>query len=214
MDPEPSRCRRTDGKKWRCSKNTVLNQKYCDRHMHRGCKRSRKHVETSLVNSSLITKLSGNLHAKLGSDRESILPNSSGIQFDTTYSVTPSCCLCGTNDIWSADRCKNNIVSASTQSSSLPATAAVPSSMPAAAVIATVKSVSSLASVKSRNNSNLNIGKKVEIARSFTCNNGSSTRSSEKGNIIGDSNNISTGLDFSPKSVLQAVIGKTTTSFA
>ncbi|KAL6495427.1 hypothetical protein OROGR_029990 [Orobanche gracilis] len=46
MDPEPDRCRRTDGKKWRCGKNAVLNQKYCDGHMHRGRRRgSRKRVE-------------------------------------------------------------------------------------------------------------------------------------------------------------------------
>lgn len=45
MDPEPNRCRRTDGKKWRCSKDVVAGQKYCERHMHRGRNRSRKHVE-------------------------------------------------------------------------------------------------------------------------------------------------------------------------
>ena len=36
MDPELGRCRRTDGKKWRCSKDVVPDQKYCERHMHRG----------------------------------------------------------------------------------------------------------------------------------------------------------------------------------
>lgn len=46
MDPEPGRCRRTDGKKWRCSRDVVGGQKYCERHMHRGRNRSRKHVET------------------------------------------------------------------------------------------------------------------------------------------------------------------------
>ncbi|CAH8361838.1 unnamed protein product [Eruca vesicaria subsp. sativa] len=44
-DLEPGRCRRTDGKKWRCSKEVVLNHKYCERHLHRGRPRSRKHVE-------------------------------------------------------------------------------------------------------------------------------------------------------------------------
>ncbi|XP_043687391.1 growth-regulating factor 10-like [Telopea speciosissima] len=47
MEPEPGRCRRTDGKKWRCSKDVVPDQKYCERHMHRGRNRSRKHVEAS-----------------------------------------------------------------------------------------------------------------------------------------------------------------------
>ncbi|KAL0374926.1 UNVERIFIED_CONTAM: Growth-regulating factor 4 [Sesamum radiatum] len=42
---EPGRCRRTDGKKWRCSRDVVAGQKYCERHMHRGRNRSRKPVE-------------------------------------------------------------------------------------------------------------------------------------------------------------------------
>uniref|UniRef100_A0A7N1A4L1 Growth-regulating factor n=1 Tax=Kalanchoe fedtschenkoi TaxID=63787 RepID=A0A7N1A4L1_KALFE len=50
MDPEPGRCRRTDGKKWRCSRDVAPGHKYCDRHMNRGRmnrsrNRSRKPVE-------------------------------------------------------------------------------------------------------------------------------------------------------------------------
>ncbi|KAK3042075.1 hypothetical protein RJ639_001777 [Escallonia herrerae] len=44
-DPEPGRCKRTDGKKWRCSRDVAPHHKYCERHMHRGRPRSRKHVE-------------------------------------------------------------------------------------------------------------------------------------------------------------------------
>ena len=44
-DMEPGRCKRTDGKKWRCSRDVAPNQKYCERHMNRGRPRSRKHVE-------------------------------------------------------------------------------------------------------------------------------------------------------------------------
>ncbi|CAN0864942.1 Growth-regulating factor 2 [Linum grandiflorum] len=44
-DPEPGRCRRTDGKKWRCSRDAVSDQKYCERHINRGRHRSRKPVE-------------------------------------------------------------------------------------------------------------------------------------------------------------------------
>lgn len=47
VDPEPGRCRRTDGKKWRCSKEAYPDSKYCERHMHRGRNRSRKPVEIS-----------------------------------------------------------------------------------------------------------------------------------------------------------------------
>lgn len=48
-DLEPGRCRRTDGKKWRCSKEAHPDSKYCERHMHRGKNRSRKPVETLLA---------------------------------------------------------------------------------------------------------------------------------------------------------------------
>ncbi|KAG6436358.1 hypothetical protein SASPL_101254 [Salvia splendens] len=44
-DPEPGRCKRTDGKKWRCSREVAPHQKYCERHLHRGRPRSRKPVE-------------------------------------------------------------------------------------------------------------------------------------------------------------------------
>ncbi|GLT74286.1 hypothetical protein SLA2020_460910 [Shorea laevis] len=47
IDPEPGRCRRTDGKKWRCSKEAYPDSKYCERHMHRGKNRSRKPVEVT-----------------------------------------------------------------------------------------------------------------------------------------------------------------------
>ncbi|KAL8114513.1 growth-regulating factor 12-like [Apium graveolens] len=41
MEPEPGRCRRTDGKKWRCNKDVARpDQKYCKRHLHRGGSRS------------------------------------------------------------------------------------------------------------------------------------------------------------------------------
>ncbi|KAI3471971.1 hypothetical protein Pfo_028659 [Paulownia fortunei] len=57
MDPEPGRCRRTDGKKWRCSRDVVAGQKYCERHMHRGRNRSRKPVE---IPTSTTTTFGGN----------------------------------------------------------------------------------------------------------------------------------------------------------
>ncbi|KAJ0047612.1 hypothetical protein Pint_14809 [Pistacia integerrima] len=44
-DPEPWRCRRTDGKKWRCSRDVIPDQKYCERHSHKSRPRSRKPVE-------------------------------------------------------------------------------------------------------------------------------------------------------------------------
>lgn len=56
-DPEPWRCKRTDGKKWRCSKDVTPNQKYCDRHMHRGRARSRKPVELNTPPPSAVVLL-------------------------------------------------------------------------------------------------------------------------------------------------------------
>ncbi|KAE8673043.1 Growth-regulating factor 3 [Hibiscus syriacus] len=63
MDPEPGRCRRTDGKKWRCSRDVVTGQKYCERHMHRDRNRSRKPVEMSTssrtANNNATARFSG-----------------------------------------------------------------------------------------------------------------------------------------------------------
>ncbi|KAI3689941.1 hypothetical protein L2E82_47912 [Cichorium intybus] len=50
-DPEPWRCRRTDGKKWRCAKDVGPNQKYCERHAHKTRSRSRKPVDNHHINS-------------------------------------------------------------------------------------------------------------------------------------------------------------------
>ncbi|XVF10722.1 hypothetical protein REPUB_Repub07fG0207000 [Reevesia pubescens] len=58
LDPEPGRCKRTDGKKWRCSKEAVRDHKYCERHMHRGRQRSRKLVEASRTTSTSSTSFS------------------------------------------------------------------------------------------------------------------------------------------------------------
>ncbi|KAL6654801.1 hypothetical protein ACP70R_008266 [Stipagrostis hirtigluma subsp. patula] len=52
-DAEPGRCRRTDGKKWRCSRDAVGDQKYCERHLNRGRHRSRKHVEGQKATSAI-----------------------------------------------------------------------------------------------------------------------------------------------------------------
>ncbi|CAL0332066.1 unnamed protein product [Lupinus luteus] len=59
VDPEPGRCRRTDGKKWRCSKEAYPDSKYCERHMHRGRNRSRKPVESQTMaqSSSAVTSM-------------------------------------------------------------------------------------------------------------------------------------------------------------
>ncbi|XP_052209151.1 growth-regulating factor 9-like [Diospyros lotus] len=103
MDPESGRCRRTDGKKWRCNKDVVLNQKYCERHMHRGCQRSRKHVTASAIpsqpgtsidaskttktsNSSDITSTKSNLSISNPVDFEFSIPSNIGTNSSATAS--------------------------------------------------------------------------------------------------------------------------------
>ncbi|KAL2558788.1 growth-regulating factor 4-like [Forsythia ovata] len=43
--PDLERCKRTDGKKWRCSRDVVPHHKYCERHLQKSRPRSRKPVE-------------------------------------------------------------------------------------------------------------------------------------------------------------------------
>ncbi|KAG2722063.1 hypothetical protein I3760_02G111900 [Carya illinoinensis] len=44
IDPKPGKCRRTNEKKWRCSKEAFPYSKYCERHVHRGKNHSRRPV--------------------------------------------------------------------------------------------------------------------------------------------------------------------------
>ncbi|XP_012079596.3 growth-regulating factor 7 [Jatropha curcas] len=88
-DSEPGRCRRTDGKKWRCSRDTVADQKYCEKHMNRGRYRSRKPVEaqtaahaTNTNNIMPVTVISGRpIHAipQLQQSKNEETANNSGI---------------------------------------------------------------------------------------------------------------------------------------
>ncbi|KAB1217133.1 Growth-regulating factor 12 [Morella rubra] len=86
-DPEPGRCRRTDGKKWRCSKDAAPLKKYCERHMQRGRQRSRKlvdqpsqHLNTSTenapsANTNLSISLSTDSSSSTVSPRWGFCPN-------------------------------------------------------------------------------------------------------------------------------------------
>ncbi|KAJ1272611.1 hypothetical protein BS78_06G216400 [Paspalum vaginatum] len=76
VDPEPGRCRRTDGKKWRCSKEAAPDSKYCERHMHRGRNRSRKPVEAQLVAPS---------HAQQQQQQQPPTPAAAGFQNQSLY---------------------------------------------------------------------------------------------------------------------------------
>ncbi|CAM6123089.1 unnamed protein product [Calypogeia fissa] len=78
-DPEPGRCRRTDGKKWRCSRDVVPDQKYCERHMHRGRHRSRKPTDgQSTTTSPAATAASSPANSSSVTPRGGPLPGSGG----------------------------------------------------------------------------------------------------------------------------------------
>ncbi|KAI9083889.1 hypothetical protein K1719_034147 [Acacia pycnantha] len=63
IDPEPGRCRRTDGKKWRCSRDAHPDSKYCERHMIRRRYRSRKPVESQQAASQSSSNLASDVAA-------------------------------------------------------------------------------------------------------------------------------------------------------
>ena len=77
-DPEPGRCRRTDGKKWRCSRDAVVDQKYCERHMNRGRHRSRKPVEGQSGHALTTTTTTTNT---LNASSNSVVPGNNNNTF-------------------------------------------------------------------------------------------------------------------------------------
>ncbi|KAF5726097.1 hypothetical protein HS088_TW23G00838 [Tripterygium wilfordii] len=95
VDPEPGRCRRTDGKKWRCSKQAYTDSKYCERHMHRGKNRSRKPVEvtpTTTPTLSSINKTSYTLNS-LSSENYNTHLNHAHLCSNTSSSRPPEISL-------------------------------------------------------------------------------------------------------------------------
>ncbi|AET02135.1 putative transcription factor interactor and regulator C3H-WRC/GRF family [Medicago truncatula] len=55
LEPEPGRCRRTDGKKWRCKSAVLPGQKYCATLMHRGAKRRFTNLKFPPPSTTVIT---------------------------------------------------------------------------------------------------------------------------------------------------------------
>ncbi|KAL8114279.1 growth-regulating factor 9-like [Apium graveolens] len=62
MGPDTGRCRRTDGKLWRCRKDVVPGNKYCEGHMHRGRPRKRVQASEVTLQSNLQTGTCSNSH--------------------------------------------------------------------------------------------------------------------------------------------------------
>lgn len=98
IDPEPTRCRRTDGKKWRCSRLTTGDSKYCERHMHRGKSRPRRlsvpdskaviqaspHISSSTASGG--RKSNSNLTTSVSSATSDMAYNQSHLLFNTHVS--------------------------------------------------------------------------------------------------------------------------------
>ncbi|CAM8917714.1 unnamed protein product [Rhodiola kirilowii] len=85
-DPEPTRCRRTDGKKWRCSKQASSgDSKYCERHMHRGKSRPRKlrPLQTQNQSKSNLSSVTSDMSCSHHSNSKSVK--------DITFLAIDSC---------------------------------------------------------------------------------------------------------------------------
>ncbi|KAJ7569035.1 hypothetical protein O6H91_01G058600 [Diphasiastrum complanatum] len=85
VDPEPGRCRRTDGKKWRCSRPVVPEQKYCERHIHRG--RHRKKAAQA-QNTSPVPSPSTNAAPSPSAGK--YICHSSSLAAETHHTLRPS----------------------------------------------------------------------------------------------------------------------------
>lgn len=83
-DPEPGRCRRTDGKKWRCSREAYPDSKYCEKHMHRGRNRARKSIDQNQTTPSLTSPSLSFPNNNIPS------PTLSSSSSSTTYSASSS----------------------------------------------------------------------------------------------------------------------------
>ncbi|KAK5832558.1 growth-regulating factor 1-like [Gossypium arboreum] len=128
-DPEPGRCRRTDGKKWRCSRDAVAGQKYCERHMNRGRHRSRKPVEgqpghsvtaTAATTSKLMPNVSSSSASAVGPVGGSGEPNSLTSARQKYENLQPG----GTSNLSAAASLNRSILNKDTVGEKMPYTAA------------------------------------------------------------------------------------------
>ncbi|KAK8691954.1 hypothetical protein V6N13_075442 [Hibiscus sabdariffa] len=124
-DPEPGRCRRTDGKKWRCSRDAVAYQKYCERHMNRGCNRSRKPVEGHSIaaTATSTTKLMPNVLSSSELEVRPVggsgKPNSLTTAWQQSENLQPG----GESNLSAADPLNRLILNKDTVSDKMPCTA-------------------------------------------------------------------------------------------
>ncbi|CAK7347945.1 unnamed protein product [Dovyalis caffra] len=212
MDPEPGRCRRTDGKKWRCSKDVVPGQKYCERHMHRGRQRSRKPVEASQIAAASDKKLPHN------SSKNSENPNTHSSNLNTVSSQikapplnTPTTCSTSSNsDMEITGMSLTNTANADYKNTFTTMTTTIVTGYKntSAKTIASAVHADITATGNNNKSSSINLKRHYIDDRNSNCSNSVSYegiihRSSSNKKIKNVGSNISQGLNFSPKSVLQ-----------
>ncbi|KAL6124369.1 hypothetical protein ACLB2K_076882 [Fragaria x ananassa] len=197
MDPEPGRCRRTDGKKWRCRRDVVPYEKYCQKHIHRGRQRSRKPVEPSEVTHPPSTMLLKNSGGELLNSKKNIqIQTQKGLLLMAQPSNSISVFHSPTTSSGYHELAKNSSTVAYTTSTPSYITATTP----AAASPSTTAGQMPITTSASIDN-NILIGAK-DNGYSYHANNYGIIRESR--NTINVGSNIAPGLGFSPKSVLQA----------
>ena len=243
MDPEPGRCRRTDGKKWRCSKDVVPDQKYCERHMHRGRQRSRKPVEAPAIASHVTRPTFNSSMESENSKTDLTIAVPLSLQLMAPSSNNTST---GNNTATTTTTTNNNNNQRETNFSGNKQTSAT-----TAAAISdkernyfkgnknfNTTSLALAAITKNESSDNANDSKDfttiMNMAVSTTSNNNSKrkrtdnmdeengrnrasdniNRSRNNGNDNNVGSNVSPGLDFSPKSVLQGETSKTEERFS
>ncbi|EXB52679.1 hypothetical protein L484_022456 [Morus notabilis] len=194
MEPEPMRCRRTDGKKWRCSKKVVAGEKYCERHMHRGRQRSRKLVEAS---SGIASPSNPTTTRPEKSKTESVQNPSSnllGLQLMTPSTDVTNVSHGGTTITSNLSKKRVTYVTSPYIATNITRGSGVITS-----VMATNNSNPVLSSTKS----NQNVGNHMN--EMYFGNTSTIKGSSNNNKNISVGRTMSPGLGFSPKSVLQVV---------
>ena len=225
MDPEPGRCRRTDGKKWRCSRDVLSDQKYCERHIHRGRQRSRKLVEASQFASPsrVATKpekpngestQSTNYSRSVSVGLQLMTPSSNDADAShrntcktVTNGFSQKRISCVTSPLI-ANCTTGGTVSSAIATTNTPNTAAIASAptvftniKPNQSISATV--TTAFASTKTDQNTPTD-AKEKHLGRNHMIQGGGNYNSSNNTVIL--ARNVSTVLGFSPKSVLQGSI--------
>eukprot|EP00257_Ricinus_communis_P024289 XP_015584460.1 growth-regulating factor 9 isoform X1 [Ricinus communis] len=193
MDPDSGRCRRTDGKKWRCKKIVVTGQKYCERHMHRGRHRSRKPVEASQV---------------VAASEATSLNNSTKISENSSTISTPASL---SNHVNSATRTTNVDTKIMTANTTLTAKDVGCVNAKETMITSTVLTDSTIGTATMGTNKSSSNGSRkingIDDKKGNCGNNANLKNLTDRGNngknIINASSATPQGMNFSPKSVLQ-----------